>query len=164
MSEELSHFDPWITEGGPSALVMKEYLEPAAGPGEVIFPPTFAPPEDKKDEGAGYVIDGEGETAVCLIDSVGSQANRLEPIFKSAAYRDLVPQIEIRVKEAWSISWMPATVQLTRKCGPRSSRPNCEKHSRNVSPATLGHWRKLHLRAWFLEFGIRGNRNRNLPG
>jgi CRISPR-associated protein Csb1 len=78
---------------------MKEYLEPAAGPGEVVFPPTFAPPEDKKDTGAGYVIDGEGEKSGCLIDSVGSQANRLEPLFKTARLRDLVPQIEVQVKE-----------------------------------------------------------------
>lgn len=99
MPEEHFQFDAWINEGGPSALVMKEYLEPAAGPGAVIFPPTFAPPEDKKDEGAGYVIDGEGEKSVCLVDSVGSQANRLEPVFKTAKYRDLIPQIEIRVKD-----------------------------------------------------------------
>jgi CRISPR-associated protein Csb1 len=90
MSEELSRFDAWIDEGGPSALVLKEYLQPAAGPGDVIFPPTFA--------GVGYVVDGEGEKSVCLIDSVGSQANRLEPVFKNPKYRGLVPQIEIRVK------------------------------------------------------------------
>lgn len=99
MSEQLSRFDAWIKEGGPSALVMKEYLEPAAGTGEVVFPPTFAPPEDQKDAGATYIIDGEGENSVCLLDSVGSQANRLEPVFKTAKYCDLVPQIEIRVKE-----------------------------------------------------------------
>jgi len=105
MSEQLSRYDAWINEGGPSALVMKEYLEPAAGPGdEVIFPPTFAPPKDKKgrdekDGTAGYVIDNDGKKSVCLLDSVGSQANRLEPVFKAAAYRELVPQIEIRVKD-----------------------------------------------------------------
>ena len=99
MPEQLSHFDPWITEGGPSALVIKEYLEPAAGPGDVIFPPTFAPPEDAKDGSASYVIDGDGGSNVCLLDSVGSQANRLEPIFKTSRYRDLVPQIEIQVKD-----------------------------------------------------------------
>ncbi len=99
MSEQLARFDAWITEGGPSALVMKEYLEPAAGAGDVIFPPTFAPPEDDRAAAAGYVIDGDGDKTVCLLDSVGSQANRLEPVFKMAGYRDLVPQIEIRVKD-----------------------------------------------------------------
>jgi CRISPR-associated protein Csb1 len=97
MSEELSRFDAWIDEGGPSAFVLKEYLEPVAGRDDVIFPPTYAPPEDKKGTPSGYVIDGEGENSVCLIDSVGSQANRLEPLFKKAEFRDLVPQIEIQV-------------------------------------------------------------------
>lgn len=91
MSELLSRFDAWIDEAGPSALILKEYLQPAAGPGEIIFPPTFA--------SVGYVIDGEKENSVCLVDSVGSQANRLEPVFKNAKYRQLVPQIEIRVKD-----------------------------------------------------------------
>src|SRR5438552_3780378 len=57
MSEPLSRFDAWINEGGPSALVLKEYLQPAAGPTEVIFPPTFAPPEDKKGAPSSYIID-----------------------------------------------------------------------------------------------------------
>ena len=61
MTESHSRFNVWIHEGGPSALVMKEYLVPAAGPGEVIFPPTFAPPEDDKSVGPGYIVDGEGE-------------------------------------------------------------------------------------------------------
>jgi CRISPR-associated protein Csb1 len=99
MSENVSRFDAWINEGGPSALILKEYLEPASGPGDVIFPPTFAPPEDKRGEPAGYIIDGAGDKAVCLIDSVGSQANRLEPIFKGNKYNRLVPQIEISVKD-----------------------------------------------------------------
>jgi len=91
MSQQLERFDAWIAEGGPSALIIKEYLQPAAGPGEVIFPPTFAT--------EGYIIDGEGENSVCLLDTVGSQANRIEPLFKMAEYRDLTPQVEIRVKE-----------------------------------------------------------------
>jgi len=99
MSELLSRFDDWISDGGPSALVMKEYLEPAAGPGDVIFPPTFAPPEDNRDIGAGYIIDRDGESSTCLLDSVGSQANRLEPLFKTAKYHHLVPQFEILVNE-----------------------------------------------------------------
>ena len=99
MSELLTRFDAWIHEGGPSAVILKEYLEPAAGVGEVLFPPTFAPPEDQRDAGATYIIDGEGEKSVCLLDSVGSQANRLEPVFKNKKYAGLVPQIEIRVKD-----------------------------------------------------------------
>ena len=99
MSEQLSRFDAWIDEGGPSALVSKEYLEPVAGQGAVIFPPTFAPPEDKRKEPAGYIIDRDGDRSVCLIDSVGSQANRLEPLFKQKEFEQLVPQVRIKVKD-----------------------------------------------------------------
>jgi CRISPR-associated protein Csb1 len=98
MSETLTRYDALIAEGGPSAIVLKEYLEPATGPGDVIFPPTFAPPEDQKDVQPSYIIDGEGENNVCLLDTVGSQANRLEPIFKAEKYRDLVSQIEISLE------------------------------------------------------------------
>ena len=94
---ELSELDSWIAETGPSAFVLKERLEPAGGSSDVIFPPTFAPPEGSK-EAPGYIIDGEGENSVCLVDSVGSQSNRLEPLFQQDRYRDLVPQVEIDVK------------------------------------------------------------------
>jgi len=98
MSDVLSNYDAWVKEGGPSALVLKEYLQPAAGPEEVIFPPTFAPPEEKRKDPSSYIIDGEGENTVCLLDSVGSQANRLEPLFKQEKYRALVPQISVNVE------------------------------------------------------------------
>lgn len=91
MSDILSRYDAWLSQGGPSALILKEPLQPAAGPGAVVFPPTYA--------GEGYVIDGEGGNNVCLFDSVGSQANRLEPVFKLDKYKSLVPQITIRVGE-----------------------------------------------------------------
>ena len=42
---ELSKLDHWIAEAGPSAFVLKERLEPVGGSDDVIFPPTFAPPE-----------------------------------------------------------------------------------------------------------------------
>ena len=94
---DIAKFDGWISEGGPSAFVLKERLEPAGGDGDVIFPPTFAPPEGSN-ELPGYIIDGEGENSVCLLDSVGSQSNRLEPLFLQERYRDLVPQVEISVE------------------------------------------------------------------
>ena len=89
MTQVLSRYDGWLSQGGPSALVLKEYLQPAAGAGAVLFPPTYA--------GEGYVIDGEGGNNVCLFDSVGSQANRLEAVFKLDKYKSLVPQVTIRV-------------------------------------------------------------------
>jgi len=42
----------------------------------------------------GYNIDDFPDgTNVCLVDSVGSQANRIEPLFAKKEYCDLVPQI-----------------------------------------------------------------------
>ena len=69
--------DQWATDlNGPVALHLKQRLLPVEGEGGVIFPPTYAD--------IGYNIDTLSDgTRVATIDSVGSQANRLEPIFKS---------------------------------------------------------------------------------
>jgi CRISPR-associated protein Csb1 len=88
--------DQWATdEKGPVALHLKQRLLPVeANDGEqaIIYPPTYAD--------IGYNIDKLSDgTKVALIDSVGSQANRMEPIFKAPAGMKredwLVPQIEI---------------------------------------------------------------------
>ena len=73
---------------GPVALHLKQKLLPVEGEGGVIFPPTYTD--------IGYNIDtlSDGKK-VALIDSVGSQANRMEPIFKHAPYAELVPHIKI---------------------------------------------------------------------
>ncbi len=48
----------------------------------------------------GYNIDPPtGEKNVCLVDSVGSQANRIEPMFAKPEYAELVPQIIIQAGE-----------------------------------------------------------------
>ncbi len=57
-------------------------LEPAGGPGDKIFPPTHAVDDRTKNPGAKYAfedrrIDGQNVRCV-LIDSVQSQANRME--------------------------------------------------------------------------------------
>jgi CRISPR-associated protein Csb1 len=93
-----------LAETGPAALVCRQWLMPAEGRDAVIFPPTFAAGEGGK---AGYNIDRLGEPGdpkgprnVAIIDTVGSQANRMEPLFKAngadTPYSRLVPQIEIK--------------------------------------------------------------------
>ena len=73
---------------------------PVEGADGVIFPATYAAAEDKKVFPGGYNIDPpEGEKNVCLVDSVGSQANRIEPIFAKAEYSGLVPQVVINAGE-----------------------------------------------------------------
>ena len=75
---------------GPVALHLKQKLLPVEGEGGVIFPPTYTD--------IGYNIDMLSDgTKVALIDSVGSQANRMEPIFKRSPYAEFVPQIEIEL-------------------------------------------------------------------
>jgi len=80
---------------GPVALHLKQRLLPVEGEGGVIFPPTYAD--------IGYNLDTLADgTKVATVDSVGSQANRMEPIFKAAKpgqppnpLAKLVPQIDI---------------------------------------------------------------------
>jgi CRISPR-associated protein Csb1 len=51
----------------------------------------------------GYNIDVFPDgSSVCQIDSVGSQANRMEPLFKKQGYADLVPQIVVRLEDSGS--------------------------------------------------------------
>lgn len=92
-------FDAWLDDAGPAALVIRQVLQPVDGEeGAVIFPPTYPSPTQKKDEPPIYNIDGDGEGSVCIIDSVGSQANRIEPIFEREALASLVPQITVDMK------------------------------------------------------------------
>lgn len=107
LSEEtVKLFDSWLAADGPVALRLRQKLLPVeadeSGRG-VIFPPTYAD--------IGYNIDTLADgTRVATIDTVGSQANRLEPIFKSTgqnaegnelnALASLVPQVEIVLHRA----------------------------------------------------------------
>jgi CRISPR-associated protein Csb1 len=92
-----SHFDHYLTDDGPAALVIREHLMPVEGPDGVLFPATFAAGDGFP---GGYNIDTDASGRnVCLIDSVGSQANRMEPLFMREKYRDLVPQIVVEVGE-----------------------------------------------------------------
>lgn len=93
--------DKWATDlSGPVALHLTQKLLPvdcSDGEDAIIYPPTYAD--------IGYCIDTLSDgTRVALVDSVGSQANRMEPLFKSkfASGDDadwLVPQIEVLLRE-----------------------------------------------------------------
>jgi len=93
---KVDKFDNYLGSDGPAALVIRQYMIPAEGPDGVVFPATFASGGDFP---GGYNIDRFGKddqaTNVCLIDSVGSQANRIEPIFSEEAYQHLIPQIAV---------------------------------------------------------------------
>lgn len=86
----------WATDSaGPVALSLKQKLTSVECLNEddpcVIYPPTYAD--------IGYNIDSlTSGKKIALVDSVGSQANRMEPILKSTEKdraKWLVPQIQI---------------------------------------------------------------------
>jgi CRISPR-associated protein Csb1 len=101
---ELSKFDDWFGDKGPAALVIREHLIPVEGADGVFFPATYAAQQgadkDREKFQGGYNLDifPDG-TNVCLVDSVGSQANRIEPLFATSEYADLVPQIVVTFPE-----------------------------------------------------------------
>ena len=89
---------------GPVALTMQQKLLPVEGADSVIFPPTYA--------GIGYNVDKLSDgTKVATIDSVGAQANRMEPLFKGDREQRgdnpraaLVPQVTITYGNEKSVS------------------------------------------------------------
>jgi CRISPR-associated protein Csb1 len=102
----------WLSSTGPVALVWKQELEPVEGDHGVFFPPTYA------DTKGNYNIDELSDgTKVALVDSVGSQANRIEPIFQKKEGGDdelakLVPQIEIELTSGKRVSILQAGHRL----------------------------------------------------
>jgi len=99
----------WLSDAVlPAAITLTEVLEPSEGKSAIIFPPTFA----VRNAPHPYQIDvlnpnippqtakPEEEVNNCLIDSVGSQANRMEPCFKTSPLSELVPQIEVELRTA----------------------------------------------------------------
>ena len=97
---------------GPVALHLRQPLMPVEGLGSPIFPPTYAD--------VGYNIDELSDgTKIATIDSVGSQANRMEPVFLSAKAGEaenprarLVPQIDITYGNKKSVSILEAGHRL----------------------------------------------------
>ena len=55
MSEVLKSFDFLLKEDGPAAIVLKQWLKPVGG--DIIFPPTYAAPSQKRGDPPVYNID-----------------------------------------------------------------------------------------------------------
>ncbi len=125
MNDTLKRFDFLLKGDGPAAVVLKQWLKPVGG--DIIFPPTYAAPSQKKGDPSVYNIDRFGESSilrktferlgkvqlfmdaerteqgrehsVCVIDSIASQANRIEPAFADViAEGQLVPKVVIKVE------------------------------------------------------------------
>ncbi|MGE0129721.1 MAG: type I-U CRISPR-associated RAMP protein Csb1/Cas7u [Blastocatellales bacterium] len=100
----------WLAEPDlPVAITLEEVLEPSEGRDAVIFPPTFAVGRGAthpyqidvldKNFSAQAAAQARLEANNCLIDSVGSQANRMEARFKEEPLAALVPQIRVRLND-----------------------------------------------------------------
>lgn len=96
---DVTKLDPYLGSDGAAALVLRDELTPVEGPDGVFFPPTYAEGEKGAAFRGGYNIDEFNGESICLVDSVGSQANRIEPMFTREPYDALVPQIGVKAGE-----------------------------------------------------------------
>jgi CRISPR-associated protein Csb1 len=107
----------WLADADlPVAITLTEILEPAEDKNAIIFPPTFAVKQgathpyqldELNDKSSNKLSPQEAakaglEANNCLIDSVGSQANRMESIFQQEPLSILVPQITVRLNDKTS--------------------------------------------------------------
>lgn len=82
-----------VANSGLVALTFRQKLDSVEGPGVPVFPPTYPAPERGPHRfGTPYTVNETKEgTRICDLDSVQSQANRMETAFTSDL-ADLVPQ------------------------------------------------------------------------
>jgi CRISPR-associated protein Csb1 len=99
----LEKYDNLLKDTGPAAIVLKQWLKPVGS--EVFFPPTYANPSQRKGDPPVYNIDRfeDAKHSVCVIDSIPSQANRIEPAFGRVSDKEgkpikLVPTVIVKAK------------------------------------------------------------------
>jgi CRISPR-associated protein Csb1 len=112
-------FDSWADGDpppGPVALHLRQRLLPVEGKDGIVFPPTYAAGNNESPYAISELSDG---TKVVQVDSVGAQANRMEPLFKKAKsdrpanpLARLVPQIEIAIGNEKTVSILDAGHRL----------------------------------------------------
>ncbi|MCC6264827.1 MAG: type I-U CRISPR-associated protein Cas7 [Bryobacterales bacterium] len=95
-----------LVEGGAVAIRGRAVLEPAGGPGDKVFPPSHSVGDSEKRPGAKYAFETrrrDGKDIRCvLIDSVQSQANRMEEALQALwdDRRLTLPVIEVDLSRA----------------------------------------------------------------
>lgn len=93
-------FDSWLKADGPVVFVAHIPMRSVSGPDNPVFPPSYPKPKKppKGEEPSMYsMVAWKDGKFCCDIDSLGSQANRMEETFKDR-YRNLVPQHTITAK------------------------------------------------------------------
>lgn len=105
-SPDFKEFDALLRMDGPVLLVAKQLLRAASldeEQTESIFPPSYANPSGKKDDPSVYNIDvldpWDPSKNVCVLDSIPSQANRIEPLFSQPPYDRLIPQYSVKFND-----------------------------------------------------------------
>lgn len=99
---DYTEFDKLLAPNGPVMIVGRQLMKPPSfdESTEIIFPPSYANPSEKKDDPPVYNIDvfdpSKPNENVCVLDSVPSQANRMEPLFGKPPYDCLIPQYQVR--------------------------------------------------------------------
>lgn len=95
-----------LVDGDAVAIRGRAVLEPAGGPGDKVFPPSHSVDKNEKGVGAKYAFEmrrRDGANVRCvLLDSVQSQANRMEEALQSlwADKRLALPVIEVDLSKA----------------------------------------------------------------
>lgn len=99
-------FDELLGPKGPVILVGKQSLKVASlddANSAIVFPPSYANPSEKKDDPSVYNIDAldpsDPSKNVCVLDSIPSQANRMEPLFGEPPHDALVPQYKVKFND-----------------------------------------------------------------
>lgn len=159
---DCSTFDHLLADDGPAAVVSEQWLR-AVGEENIVFPPTYANPSQKKGDPPVYNLDNVGTEAVpswlCTIDSVPSQANRMEPALGLVAGGKLVPRVLVTAmqeidgaKEEVSVNLLDAghrgadaLVRFTKELGPKLSaafsavkrRPTNHEPLARINPTSL---------------------------
>jgi CRISPR-associated protein Csb1 len=124
-SPDFTTFDELLKPDGPVMLVGKQSLKVGTidsdGGSAIVFPPSYAPPaktkefdgkgekkDKKKEKDSVYNIDvldqWDPSKNVCVLDSIPSQANRMEPIFSAPPYAGLIPQYRVKFNDGLPIA------------------------------------------------------------
>lgn len=102
---DYTEFDKLLDPKGPVIIVGRQFLKPASidATTDIVFPPSYANPSEKKDDPPVYNIDpldpADMSKNVCVLDSIPSQANRMEPLFGLPEYSSLVRQYSVKFTE-----------------------------------------------------------------
>lgn len=114
-SNPFATFDALLDLKGPVIICSQQKLKVASiSSDDIVFPPSYAPTAKKRDtddknakkdkeieKDSVYnidILDPENLAKnVCVLDSIPSQANRIEPIFATDDYKALVPQFKVKL-------------------------------------------------------------------